>query len=479
MLKMEQMIKIPLVKYCLIGITGYMVTLSLFWLLVGSQFRWSSETVVFPNGHAVIGELADGTEIVQSFISPMDEIERIEVYFATCARINSGLLTISVQDLDTGFEYLRMELDADAFLEDTRYDVLQGQTLRDVSHRRLGVVFRADSAPERALMLYQDNTARDGYTLAINGRESVGTLTMEIGGSSRTSFNRSFMIFAIASSLILAAYCVNLIARQRKGKKSYGLSFLYNISKYRFLLNQLVKRDFKVKYKRSVLGVLWSLLNPLMTMLIQYIVFSTLFKSSINNFPVYLLIGIIFFSYFTETSSLGIGAIVDNASLITKVYVPKYIFPVSRVFSSCINLMLSLIPLVAVIGITGTAITPQYLLLILPLVLMTMFCLGMVMLLSSIMVYFRDTRFLWNVLSLLWMYATPIFYPESIIPEAILPFYRLNPMYRFIQFARIVVLEGVSPRPRVYLACFLSAVIPLIIGILVFKKLQGKFVLYI
>ena len=129
--------------------------------------------------------------------------------------------------------------------------------------------------------------------------------------------------------------------------------YLDAFKKYRFLLSQLVSRDFKTKYKRSILGVLWSLLNPLMIMAVQYIVFSELFRWDIKNFAVYLLIGSVMFNFFSDASSQALSSITDSAGLITKVYVPKYIFPVSKVVSSSINLGFSLIALFLIVIIQG------------------------------------------------------------------------------------------------------------------------------
>lgn len=228
-----------------------------------------------------------------------------------------------------------------------------------------------------------------------------------------------------------------------------------------------------------MLGIVWSFLNPLLTMLVQYVVFSTIFKSDIPNFPVYLLTGIVLFNFFSEACSMGITSILGNASLITKVYVPKYIYPVTRVLSSGINMLFSLVPLLLMIFLTKTALTPAILLLPFALACLICFCTGMVLVLSAAMVFFRDTQFLWNVLSMIWMYATPIFYPESIIPARFLTIYKLNPLYHFIRFARTVIMDGVSPEPKAYLICFVFAVGSLIIGGLIFRKAQDKFVLYL
>lgn len=247
--------------------------------------------------------------------------------------------------------------------------------------------------------------------------------------------------------------------------------------RYGYLLRQLVSRDFKSKYKRSVLGVLWSFLNPLLTMMVQYIVFSTLFRGDIPNYPLYLLSGIVCFNFFSEASNMALQSITGNASLITKVYVPKYIYPLSRVLSSTINLLMALIPLLMVMLLTRTPVRPAILLLPIGLVCLVGFCMGIGFILSTMMVFFRDTQFLWGVVSMLWMYATPVFYPESIIPAKFMLVYKCNPLYHIIRFIRIVLIQGTSPEPKAYALCLMASFAPLLIGALVFKKNQDKFVL--
>ena len=249
--------------------------------------------------------------------------------------------------------------------------------------------------------------------------------------------------------------------------------------RYNYLIRQMVSRNFKTKYKRSVLGILWSFLNPLLTMTVQYVVFSTVFKSDIPNYAVYLLTGIVCFNFFNEATTMTMSSIVDNASLITKVYVPKYIYPLTRVISSSINFLLALIPLFAALLVTRTPIRLTILLLPVGVVCLFSLCLGMGMFLASSMVFFRDTQFLWGVVSMLWMYATPIFYPETIIPARFMPLYKCNPLYHIIRFIRIALMGGVSPEPKAYVLMLIASLVPLVLGVVVFIKTQDQFVLNI
>lgn len=283
----------------------------------------------------------------------------------------------------------------------------------------------------------------------------------------------------IALGALLAAYCIYACNRERKGKPSLATIVIDMWRHYAFLLAQLVTRDFKTKYKRSVLGVLWSFLNPLLTMLVQFLIFSTLFKSNIENFPVYLLSGIVIFSFFSEAVGQGMTGIVGNTNLLTKVYIPKYIFPVYKVLSSMVNVLISLLPLMLMMIITGVHFTKALFLLPLVLIFVMMFNIGMSMLLSASMVFFRDTQFLWSVLVMLWNFLTPIFYPESIIPIAYRTLYHMNPLYQYVYFMRAIILDGVSPAPMNYAYCLIASGVMLLVGAYVFKKTQNRFLLYL
>ncbi|MEG2311558.1 MAG: ABC transporter permease [Bacilli bacterium] len=261
-----------------------------------------------------------------------------------------------------------------------------------------------------------------------------------------------------------------------------------NFKKYQFLLKQLVGRDFKVKYKRSVLGIAWSLLNPLLTMAVMALVFSQMFKFNVPgvNYLVYLLIGLVFFNYFSEASNLAMGSITSNASLISKLYIPKYIFPLSKTLFIGINFLLTLIPLYLIIFITGdvaegTKCTITWLHLLLPVVFICLFLFttGLGFILSSVAVFFRDIFYIFGILTSLWMYLTPIMYDLSIIPANFHIIFKLNPLYWFIDFARQIILYNQFPTANCWLWCILSAVVVFLIGLFVFKKKQDKFIYYV
>lgn len=251
------------------------------------------------------------------------------------------------------------------------------------------------------------------------------------------------------------------------------------IDRYRFLLGQLVARDFKTKYKRSVLGVLWSMLNPLLTMGVQYLVFVNLFRWEIDNYAVYLLIGTVAFNFFSEATQASLTAVTGSASLITKVYVPTYIFPISKVLSSCINLAFSTLALYVIIFIQGVPLNVYHLLIPVLYVTLILFSMGLGMILSSLMVFFRDMQFLYGIVITLWMYLTPLFYPVNIIPEKLFAIYRLNPMYQYVTFFRTLVLDAACPTLEQFAFCFGYALLFMVLGTLVFGKTKKKFILYV
>ena len=250
-------------------------------------------------------------------------------------------------------------------------------------------------------------------------------------------------------------------------------------TKYRYLLFELVARDVKIKYRRSTIGYLWSLLNPLLTMIVISTVFSFVFKQDIENFPIYLLTGQIMFQFFAEATNMAMGSIILNSALMKKVYIPKYIFPVSRVMSSSVNLVFSLAALFIVMVFTGTPVNFTILLLPLPIVCVFLFSVGVGLILSVYAVYFRDLLHLYGVFTTMLMYLTPIFYPLSALPEWVKGIISVNPLYHFIDCMRTIVLERSVPGPENVLICVFFAVISVIIGAAVFHKKQAQFVLYI
>ena len=249
---------------------------------------------------------------------------------------------------------------------------------------------------------------------------------------------------------------------------------------YRFLIKQLVSKDIKLKYRRSFLGYLWSILNPLLVMMVLVIVFSNMFRFEIANYPAYLIIGQTMFSYMTEATNQSIFSITGNAALLKKVYVPKYVFTLSKVTSSLVNLLFSLGAMLVVFIITRVQFSFYMLLIPVVLVELYLFCLGLSMFLAQMSVFFRDIQYIYSVITTAWMYLTPLFYPMEQLPENIQKIIKIfNPMYHYITQFRTLVLAHTMPSADTFIYGFGVAAIALIIGIWSFQKNQDKFILYI
>jgi ABC-2 type transport system permease protein len=250
--------------------------------------------------------------------------------------------------------------------------------------------------------------------------------------------------------------------------------------KYRPLLNELVIRDIKVRYRHSVLGVFWTVLNPLLMMVVMSIVFSKLFGNTIENFAIYYLSGYIFYSFLNESTTQALFSVVNNGALAKKVYIPKYLFPLSKIVSALVNLLFSFCALVIVMMLTGTKFYWTILLSIVPALYLAAFCCGVGLILSTLNVFFRDIGHLYNIIMLVWMYLTPLFYPETLLIDNGMPYLLyLNPLYHNVAYFRMLILEGTVPGMMHNLVCILPGLVLLVVGIAVFKKHQDTFILYI
>lgn len=254
---------------------------------------------------------------------------------------------------------------------------------------------------------------------------------------------------------------------------------IQRLNKYRPLIHELVTRDLKIKYRRSFLGYVWSLLNPLMMMAVMSVVFSYMFRFDIPNYPLYLICGQTLWGFFNESTTASMMSVIGNGPLIRKVYIPKYIFPISRVLSSFVTMSFSLVAILIVMVVTRVTFTWKLLLLPIPLAFLLLFCIGMGMALSAFAVYFRDVLHLYSVVIMAWMYLTPVFYPVSALPEKVAFFLQFNPLYHYVTFFREVVLYGTIPAASVWLGTVGFGLLSCAAGLLVFRKLQRNFILYV
>lgn len=470
--------------------TCYWALVLVIYLVAGNQFHYTAVTSDALSASATIGELVDGMTVTQTVTLPAEQTTGLELLAGTYGRTNSGTLhlvltnsageTVLAQNVDVGTlsegKYTSIPLSAP--MEAKRGEMLTlTLTTTGCASGNAVTLYCGNTVTTGRFDIVQSIADADRYT--VNGEPGIGKLCVKVNGVRALSFYKIYWLIVAGAFAVIATCCVRWWKLAKQGKNNPLVAVCTLHTRYAFLIKQLVSRDFKTKYKRSVLGMAWSFLNPLLTMSVQYIVFSTLFKSDIPNYPVYLLTGIVFFNFFSEAVSMGMTSITGNASLIKKVYMPKYIYPVSRILSSLVNFALAILPLFLVMLITGTAFRPSLLLLIFAILCMLGFVMGMGLLLTTAMTFFQDTQFLWGVVSMMWMYLTPLFYPESIIPAKFLTLYHMNPMYQYITFARICIIDGVSPEPMAYLWCIVSSLVVLALGVMTFKRHQDKFVLYL
>ncbi|MCM1523282.1 MAG: ABC transporter permease [Ruminococcus sp.] len=249
--------------------------------------------------------------------------------------------------------------------------------------------------------------------------------------------------------------------------------------KYKNLILYLAKTQISLKYRKSYLGLLWSLLNPLLTMVILTMVFSGMFKNNIENFPIYLMCGRLIFEYNSEATKTAMNAVISNSSLIKKIYVPKYVFPLSSSIAALVNMFFSLIALLIVMIATKLTLKWTMLFIWLPMLYVFIFSTGLGLILASANVFFRDTKHLYGVFITLWMYLTPLFYPIESVSERTRSVIEINPLYHFIKMFRGMMLDGVLPTFRENVICLSLGLVMVTIGLISFKKCQDKFILHI
>ena len=263
-------------------------------------------------------------------------------------------------------------------------------------------------------------------------------------------------------------------------KKNVFRSLIGGFWKYKDLLKQLVIRDIKLKYRRSFLGYMWSVLNPLLIMSVMTIVFSAMFSRNIDNFPVYLFCGQLLFNYMNNATHQAIFSINGNASLLKKTYVPKYIFTMSKITSGLVDLLFSLGALVIVMLATQARVTWHAILFPLVLVQLYLFCLGLGLFLAQANVFFRDIQYIYNAFTTAWMYLTPIFYPLESLPDKLVWIIKhCNPMYFYVGQFRDLVYYGRFPGTTITLAGCCAALLMLLLGVWSFNRSKDKFILYI
>ncbi len=251
------------------------------------------------------------------------------------------------------------------------------------------------------------------------------------------------------------------------------------LKKNQFLFEELVKRDFKQKYKRTVLGMGWSLLSPLLQLLVMSVVFKKFFGRGVNHYTIYLFCGTLVFSYFRESTTGGMNALMSNARIFTKVNVPKYLFLFSKNVSALINFGLTLCIFFIFAFVDKIKFGPHFIALIFPICCLVVFNIGIGLILSALFVFFRDTSYLYDIFTLLLNYFSAIFYTLDVYTPTVRKLFLLNPIYCYIKYFRVVVLNGGIPSISYHVLCAFYAVVAFGIGAWVYKKNNHKFLYYV
>jgi ABC-2 type transport system permease protein len=258
-------------------------------------------------------------------------------------------------------------------------------------------------------------------------------------------------------------------------KRSKALEELVEAFRYRHLIFQLVRRDVLTRYKRSILGVAWTMLNPLGMMLVLTIAFSQLFGGT-RAYPAYVLTGLVAWNFFSQTTTASMNQMVWGGSLLSKIFIPRTVFVLSSIGTGLVNLILSIIPLLIVLVLTGTPIRLTILYLPIPIISLVAFSLGVGLLLSTWAIYFYDVTEMYQIFLTAWMYLTPIIYPEEIIPETARTWlFTLNPIYHLVRLFRDPVYGGVFPDLRQMVATMGFSVVVLAAGWIIFSRRSDEF----
>ncbi len=257
------------------------------------------------------------------------------------------------------------------------------------------------------------------------------------------------------------------------------MKFINTFLKHQFLFEELVKRDFKQKYKRTVLGMGWSLLAPLLQLFVLSLVFKQFFGRNVEHYTIYLFCGNLVFNYFKESTSSGMNSLMDNRGIFSKVNVPKYMFLLSKNISSLINFGLTLIIFFAFSLADKIEFGVHFLMLFYPICCLVVFNVGVGLILSALFVFFRDISYLYDIFTLLLMYMSAIFYTVETMASWFQKLILCNPIYCYIKYFRIIVLDGNIPSFQFHVLCAFYAILVLGIGAWVYKRYNHKFLYYV
>ena len=320
---------------------GYLAVVVLFYFLAGEQLhlRESRGNIDILPAESGTVELTAGCVVEQRFSTKVQRLEQVSVQWGTYYRQNIGTVLVELWDIPNNQLLLSQTFDAATVTDGGLTTLTADEPIEGLYQLPLALrITSLDSQQGSSLSPLMNNGEPENvegeWEFLLNGTPAQGTLCFAVRGTDYIWTGLHYWEFASAGFVFLVLLLAVIWYRCKKGKRSYIINAIIAVQKYRFLIRQLVGRDFKTKYKRSVLGIFWSFLNPLLTMCVQYFVFSTIFKSDIPNFAAYLIIGTVVFGFFSESGGMALTSILGNASLITKVYIPKYIYTHTRTISS-------------------------------------------------------------------------------------------------------------------------------------------------
>lgn len=466
-------------KILIIGI-GIIVVMGILYFAISYQqlkLSYVRESFAENDNVQTIGQLADCSTIVQEYTTNADFIKGIEVEFANYGNIPEGQVKITVEN--NGKVLAEETVDASLLPDSSNYYVNFGEIKSIVRNSKVVITIKALDIGENSTLTMWTGELADDTRLYLDNKLVEGTLILRPDEYVEANYAIKYLIFFV---IVLVSWILFILHEKKldeKGIKNVGTEIVHIFDRYYFLLSQLVSRDFKTKYRRSYLGILWSLLSPIFMMIIVSSVFSFIFRFDIEHFQVYLILGQITFSVFSEATQVASTTITGAGQLIKKVYLPKYIFPLSKVSFSFVNFMLSLLASFGVIFVYGVKPTINVLFLPLWIVEFYIFTLGFSMLLAAAMVFFRDIQHLYGLVILAWGYVTPIFYPVTSLSSWMQVVMNFNPLYHYILYLRNILLYGTCPTLKQNIACLLIAVVSFILGSHYFYKKQKDFILYI
>ena len=259
---------------------------------------------------------------------------------------------------------------------------------------------------------------------------------------------------------------------------SANMTIVDIIKRNRFLFEELTKRDFKKKYKRTALGILWSVISPFLTFIIQYFVFGYIFNRLDSGFVVYLLTGTLMYTFFSNATTAGMFSMYSNGAILSKVKVPKSLFVLSSNSAATFNFFLTLIVYFGFMLVCGVSIGPHLLLMVYPILCLIIFNIGMSYVLSTLFVFFKDIQYLYQIFTMLLTYLSAIFYDVKSFPDNLQFIFRINPIYQYISYMRELVMQASVPSFEHHIVCLAFSIGMLMIGLLIHKKTEQKFVYY-